>query len=76
MHLNNVLLPDPLGPKITFTSPSFISKDIPFRTSRSPKDFQISDTSKTTELLKIHPPPKPNRFNFFVMYSPTNFVTG
>ncbi len=35
-HRRNVLLPEPLAPMIDTTSPSWISREIPFRTSLAP----------------------------------------
>src|SRR5215208_4888182 len=40
MHLRSVLLPDPERPKITTTSPSAMSKSMPFRTSFSPNTLR------------------------------------
>jgi hypothetical protein len=54
MHLSKVLLPLPLGPKITFTSPSLTSNEMPFRTSSVSNDFQTSITCKTGEVIVSH----------------------
>src|SRR5687768_13557013 len=40
MHLRSVLFPDPERPKITTTSPSTMSRSMPFRTSFSPKTLR------------------------------------
>src|SRR5260370_821011 len=51
MTLRRVLLPEPLGPKITFRSPSSTSKDTLSRAVDEPYRFSISLTSRNVGIV-------------------------
>src|SRR3954447_11539435 len=47
MQRSRVLLPDPLGPMITTTSPRAISRSMPASAARVPKRLRMPDNRKT-----------------------------
>src|SRR5690554_6162278 len=57
-HLSTVVLPDPLGPINATTSPRWMSRSMPFKTSTSPKRLCSPRTSKTRSScdMAIQPP--------------------
>ena len=53
MQRRNVLLPEPLAPRIDTTSPSRASSEMPFSTSWLPKDLWMSVTERATGVSAI-----------------------